>query len=93
MKEYHVITTVGVEVDESKFTPEFIEDFSKHFFDIEDVEGHRAYLAELFATGRISGMSNEFVEGYGVLKDMGIRLKMIATAVETEEDPDLPDIW
>ena len=71
---YTVETQVTVEVDESKFTPEWMGDFNKTFYHKEDIDAHKEHLAEMFATGMIEGRPSEFVEGYGVLSEMGIVL-------------------
>jgi len=72
---YTVETTVTVTVDESKFTKEWMEDFNKTFHYKEDIDAHKEHLAEMFATGVIEGRPSEFVEGYGVLSEMGIVLE------------------
>ena len=84
MPNYIVNQIVSVEVDESKFTPEFLTQFREHFFDLGTVEDHRQYLAELYATGKIGGRYHEFVEGYGRLGDMGILVNQVS--LETEQE-------
>ena len=85
---YTVETTVTVEVDESKFTPEWMEGFNITFFHCPTIEGHRRRLAMMFAGGRIGGHPSEFVEGYGVLSDMGIKLRTLCIdAVKTSTTP------
>lgn len=71
---YNVETEVTVQLDESKFTPEWMKDFSSTFFRCDTLDGHRQHLAEMFATGMIEGRPSEFVEGYGILSEMGIVL-------------------
>jgi hypothetical protein len=80
---YQVTQGVEVEVDESKFTPEFMEEFRESFFPFDTIDDHREYLAELYARGGISGFPTEFIEGYGPAKDFGISLKI--AFVETEQ--------
>jgi len=85
---YTVETTVTVEVDESKFTPEWMEGFNSMFFHCPTVAGHMKHLAMMFAGGLIEGSPSEFVEGYGVLSDMGIKLRTLCIdAVKTSTTP------
>lgn len=62
-----------VEVDETKFTPEFFAEFSRYMWAMDSVEEAVAHLADLFARGMIRGDRNEFIEGYGPAAEMGIR--------------------
>lgn len=87
MPNYTVNQTIAVEVDESKFTPEFLAEFRENFQELETLDDHYEYLAELYATGRIQGYAHEFVEGYGRLGDMGILLSQVTCEV-AEEYPD-----
>ncbi len=83
MPNYTVNQTISVEVDESKFTPEFLSAFRESFYDLETLDDHYEFLAELYATGRIEHES-DFVEGYGKLSDMGVKLRKIDTEVDSE---------
>jgi len=74
--EVTVSTMVIVEIDDEIINGEFNEEFSRYFWEVDDVEDHARYLAEMKATGRI--FSDDFVEGYGTLSDAGIEV--------TEED-------
>ena len=65
---------VEVEVDETKFTPEFMGEFRDHFFGLDTVEEHIEHLAQLEAR---EVLSQEFTEGYGPLKDFGIVARVI----------------
>jgi hypothetical protein len=69
-----VTQVVTVTLDETKFTPEFMEEFRGHFFDFETIDEHAEHLAQLAARGVIepSKYSGEFIEGYGPSADMGI---------------------
>lgn len=83
MKLYTVTTEVLVEVDESQFTPTFLREFSEDINPgIRTIENHREYLAELYATGRITGYPSEFVEGYGELQSMGIKFSLESCTVD-----------
>ena len=84
MPNYTVNQTISVEVDESKFTPEFMAAYYEHMTELETIDEHRKHLAELYATGRIDGYPSEEVEGYGKLSDMGIKLSVVCCEVDDE---------
>jgi hypothetical protein len=88
MKDYHVAVTQRIRVtieDESKFTPEWMEDFRKSFYQIDTIQDHAEHLAQLYARGIIPWFdSNPFVEGYGRLAEMGISISDEYTDMETE---------
>ncbi len=87
MKKYRVEKEIGIELDESKFTPEFLAAFDGHIFEMDGgIEGHRRRLVELYADGRIDNSSD--VEGYGKLSDLGIRFTDIYTEVIDEDEED-----
>lgn len=62
---------VDVEVDESKFTPAFMESFRSTMYDFRTIDDHVAHLGQMHARGLCDDFS--FIEGYGPAKDMGIR--------------------
>lgn len=70
-KTFTVEIEVEVEVDESKFTPEFMEAFNEYIAEWNSIEDHMRYIAKLAAQGVIYH-NEEFLEGYGILKDRGI---------------------
>jgi hypothetical protein len=84
MKTITVFVNVEVEVtiDESAFTPELIKKYAEDLRPLPDIEAHVDFLAELAALGKISGDPEEFVEGYGRLGDMGIRVSVVDVEVE-----------
>lgn len=61
---------VDVEMDETKFTPEFMEEFRKYFFPFDCLDDHACHIAQLAAR---EVLDEKFTEGYGPLKDMGIK--------------------
>jgi hypothetical protein len=65
---------VDVEMDDSKFTPEFMEEFRKTFFDFETLDEHACHLAQLAAR---EVLDENFTEGYGPLKGMGIKTQVM----------------
>jgi len=82
-----VTTFVEVEIDESQFTPEFMEAFRASFFPFHTLEDHIEHLAQLQARGAI-GWIDSFVEGYGRLDKMGIKLSDPADDMETRVLPE-----
>ena len=65
---------IGVTVDETKFTPEFMAEFRKSFYQFHKIDDHIEHLAQLYARGFINNFS-DFIEGYGDPKDFGIKFR------------------
>lgn len=83
MRKRIVVTqTVDVEMDEAKFTPQFMEEFRASFFRFDTNEDHARHLAQLHARGIVDGFGSQFIEGYGPAAAMGIKCQTIN--VETE---------
>jgi len=59
---------VEIEVDESKFTPEFMDEFRRNFYQLNTIEDHIKYLAGI----EVSNNYDSFLEGYGSLDDFCI---------------------
>lgn len=79
MKETVYVThEVEVEIDESKFTPEFMQTFRDTMSDFETIKDHIRYLAQLEA----QGFCGEYIEGYGNLRDMGIKMELLSSDTE-----------
>ncbi len=74
----NVVFEVDIELDEAKFDEDFISEFRKHFFDFEDVKEHAQHLAQLQARDLL----DDFTEGYGLIKNMGIKGETIDWYVE-----------
>jgi len=69
-----VVRTVSVEIDETKFTPDFLEEFSSYISSsIDDIPSHIEHLAWTFAAGRAD--DDQFIEGYGPAKEFGIKFQ------------------
>lgn len=83
-KTIEVTQTIVVTVDESKFTPEFMANFNRHFFDCETIEDHIAFIAKSYAMGVVTH-NGDFLEGYGVLRDFGINVKRDTAETEATE--------
>lgn len=80
--EASVVRLVSVEIDETKFTEEFLKEFREHISShIYDIDGHIEHLAWSFAAGRAD--DDQFIEGYGPAKDFGIKFREISDDVET----------
>lgn len=81
-----VAMEVKVTVDETKFTPEFMEQFNSHMFDMgDDLDEHILNLAEKYVRGDAQGWEDDFLEGYGPLKDMGVRFNEVGLTTEIVE--------
>lgn len=76
---------IEVTVDESKFTPEFIANFNQHFHHCPTVEDHMKHIATSFARGIVTSPS-QFLEGYGLLNEYGVKLKRQHSDAELVED-------
>jgi len=69
-REITVEQTVVVEIDDTKFTPEWMEEFRASFFRFYDLDDHLRHLGQLYVRGLIDGRDDEFIEGYGVASEM-----------------------
>ena len=82
MKRRVVVTqTVEIEVDETKFTPEFMEEFRQDFYSFHDLDDHILHLGQLFARGIL----RSFTEGYGEIDDLGVRGREIECDMEFKD--------
>jgi len=63
---------VTVDVDESKFTEEFMQSFRDDFYPFVSIDEHLELLGSMFARGLVSETST-FIEGYGDPREMGIK--------------------
>ena len=74
---------VEVELDETKFDEEFLEEFRKGFYPFYEIEHHVGHLAQLTARGiLVTDFSGEFCEGYGYIDDFGIKTKVNYTDID-----------
>ena len=81
-KTIQVTQAVEVTVDETKFTPEFMAEFREGFYPFNDLDEHVEHIAQMEARGLLTGLEKEFIEGYGMAVDMGIK----ATVVDVETE-------
>jgi hypothetical protein len=79
-KTVQVTFRVNVTVDETKFTEDFLTEFTESFFPFQNIDDHIKHLAQLAAREFIDGPST-FIEGYGVASEMGISVD-----IEDEEE-------
>jgi len=83
-KLVEVIQLVEVSIDESKLTPEWMEDFRKSFYNFHSVNDHLKHLAQLEARGitYLPHVNNSFIEGYGDANDTGIKAAVLDVEME-----------
>lgn len=83
MSKYMATLTFEVEVsiDETKFDEAFLSEFRESFYPFFDVERHVEHIAQLEARGLLE----DFTEGYGPIKDMGISARTINWTVDDVE--------
>ena len=83
MKRTVIVTlTVEVEVDEDKFTPEFMAEFRDSFYNFYTISRHIEHIAQLEARGLLFP---SFTEGYGPLADFGIKADVVNQEQEIEQ--------
>ena len=82
MKQYvvRVVNEVLVELDETKFTPEFMEEFSRVIYKFDTVKEHAEHLGWLIATGR-ADVFDTVIEGYGDVDQFGLSFQEIESWV------------
>jgi hypothetical protein len=88
MKKFtvRVIQDVKVIIDETKFDPQFLEEFRKSFYHFKTTEQHLEHLGQMFARGLVDDYS--FIEGYGPARDMGISFQEDRYMTVEVLDPD-----
>jgi hypothetical protein len=62
---------VEVEIDDAKFDEAFMTEFRESFYPFYTVKQHVEHIAQLEARGLLE----DFTEGYGPNKDMGIKAR------------------
>lgn len=81
-KTIEVTFYVNVEVDENKFTPEFMDEYRENFYQFNDIDDHMKHIAQLEARDLLM----RFTEGYGPISEFGIKAETVAVTVETTEE-------
>lgn len=90
MKTFIVNVTVPVEItfDPAKFNEKVMTDFNGCISDFglgdDALEQHAIHLADLVVVSQVDPSPSNFVEGYGPLKDAGIKIHVDNLSVETE---------
>ena len=79
VKEYEV------EIDESKFDEEFLNEYNGLITNVPNAEFHMFNLAELAALGIVDDLYDDFIEGYGRMSDMGIKITELTCDIDSEE--------
>lgn len=79
-RKVQVTQIVEIEIDETKFTPEFLAEFSGSIFDA-DLDDHFEHIGQLYARG-IADEFSTFIEGYGPPAEMGIKAQWIDSETE-----------
>lgn len=82
-----VTQLIEVDMDDSKFDANFMAEFVASFFPYDTLEEHARHLAQLYARGIATGFSDDFIEGYGPVADMGIRFHEVDIETELEAKP------
>ena len=76
---------IDVEIDETKFTSEFMQEFRERFdnFTSLELEAHIKHLAQLYARGLTY---YDFIKGYGDPEDFGIKFDEGLTDIKIVTD-------
>lgn len=84
MKFYVDVTQhIEVTLDETKFTPEMMNDFKRTFYPFIDIDEHAQHIGSLEARGLIHTSDSQcFIEGYGDAEAMGIKAHIQSTESE-----------
>lgn len=73
---------VEVELDDSHLNDDFNKAFSECFWDVDCLEDHANHIAQMEARGLIG--LDKFVEGYGDLREMNCKVKVLDVHEECE---------
>lgn len=86
MKGFKVLVTseVYVSIDETKWSDENLKSWAEVFYPFEDLSEHAKHIAQLAVRGLAS--DDQFVEGYGELKDSGISVQIDDSYQEIEHE-------
>lgn len=85
-RKVKVAQWVEVTIDESKFDEKFMSEFRDSFYQFHSIQEHVEHLAQMIAR-RVYFPESKFIEGYGLVKEMGISFKMLDSETETEIEP------
>ncbi len=82
MAKFEVVVqqVIEVELDETKFTPAFMEEYREFFYPFYSLQDHAEHIAQMQARGVIDlegyVSPHAFVEGYGLVEEMGIKVRV-----------------
>lgn len=83
-KEIAVTQWIKVTIDDDKFDDAFMAEYREHYRPFYDLDDHLKHLAQLHARGIYD--DDDFIEGYGPAKDMGIRFEIVDQSERVEEE-------
>ena len=69
---------VEVDLDESKFTPDFMSEFRENFYPFLSIEDHANHIAQL----KVRELLMPFIEGYGPALDFGIDAEIVDVSMD-----------
>lgn len=72
--------TYEVDLDANRFDDDFMAEFRESFFNFHDLEEHAEHIGCLFAAGITE--RDEFIEGYGIPSEMGIKARWLRSESE-----------
>ncbi len=79
--EFDVTQRVRITIDETIFTTDLMEDFNRSISDFGTDDyafvQHGEHIAQLAGRGVEDFMPTDFVEGYGVVSDAGIKVEIL----------------
>lgn len=74
-KDVDITQTIRVTIDETKFNESFMKEFREVYYNFMTISDHIKHLAQLYSRGVVS--NDDFIEGYGLTDDMGIKFETI----------------
>lgn len=83
-KEIAVTQWIKVTIDESKFDAQFMDEYRQFYHPFYDLDDHLKHLAQLHARGIYD--NDDFIEGYGPARDMGIQFEFVDQSERVEEE-------
>ena len=81
MRKYTVTVShlVEVDLDESKFTAEFMDEFRENFYPFHSIESHANHIAKL----KVRELLMPFIEGHGAAPDFSISAEIVDVSMDT----------
>lgn len=88
IKKYKLQFTqeLEIEIDDEKLTEEFMDEFKEYFYDFDTIEEHVEHIGQIYARSAYSTKDGKpFIEGYGTLDCLGVKIKEGDYCCESEE--------